>query len=88
MKKFQKKDFDIALIGCGAYGFQLASRIKQMRKQAVHMGGSLQTLFGIKGARWDINYAHMYNESWVYPSEAETPNGYEKVEGGCYWKSK
>ena len=38
-----KRDFDIALIGCGAYGFPLASRVKRMGKIAVHMGGSLQT---------------------------------------------
>ena len=49
----KKIDYDIALIGCGAYGFPLASMIKQDGKIAVHMGGSLQLLFGIKGARWD-----------------------------------
>lgn len=80
-----KQDFDVALIGCGAYGFQLASRIKRMGKIAVHMGGSVQTLFGIKGGRWDKQYASMYNDAWVYPSESETPKGFEKVEGGCYW---
>lgn len=81
-----KHDFDVCLIGCGAYGFQLASRVKQMGKIAVHMGGSLQSLFGIRGARWDVKYADMYNEFWVYPSQEETPKGFEKVEGGCYWK--
>lgn len=81
-----KQDFDVALIGCGAYGFQLASRIKRMGKVAVHMGGSLQTLFGIKGSRWDKQYGSMYNDAWVYPSAAETPAGAERVEGGCYWK--
>ena len=83
-----KQDFEVCLIGCGAYGFQLASRVKRMGKIAVHMGGSLQTLFGIKGGRWDSQYSDMYNEYWVYPSEEETPAGYEKVEGGCYWNNK
>ena len=82
----KKQDFDVALIGCGAYGFQLASRIKRMGKVAIHMGGSLQTLFGIKGSRWDVQYSSMYNDAWVYPSDEETPDGVEKVEGGCYWK--
>ena len=83
-----KKDFDVALIGCGAYGFQLASRIKKMGKVAIHMGGSLQTLFGIRGSRWDNHpkVGKNYNNAWVYPSEEETPKGFEKVEGGCYWK--
>lgn len=82
-----KEDFDVALIGCGAYGFQLASRVKRMGKIAVHMGSTVQTLFGIKGSRWNSQYSHkMYNDAWVYPSEAETPKGFEKVENGAYWK--
>ena len=84
--EIKKRDFDVALIGCGAYGFILASRIKKMGKIAVHMGGTVQTLFGIKGGRWDVNKSVTYNDAWVYPSEAETPKGFEKVEGGCYWK--
>ena len=86
-EEIAKQTFDVALLGCGAYGFMLASRVKQMGKVAVHMGGSLQTLFGIKGARWDARHSDMYNDAWVYPSEAEKPKGYEKVEGGCYWES-
>ncbi len=86
--EISKQDFEICLLGCGAYGFQLASRVKQMGKIAVHMGGSLQTLFGIKGSRWDSKYSNMYNDAWVYPSEDEKPKGYEKVEGGCYWNNK
>lgn len=82
-----KQDFQVALLGCGAYGFPLASRIKNMGKTAIHMGGSLQTLFGIKGGRWDQKYGAMYNDAWVYPSEKETPAGFEKVEGGCYWNN-
>ena len=84
--EISKQDFDVALIGCGAYGFQLASRVKRMGKIAVHMGGSLQTLFGIRGVRWNKNETLLYNDAWVYPSEAETPKGYEKVENGAYWK--
>ena len=83
-----RQDFDIALLGCGAYGFPLASRIKKMGKTAIHMGGSLQTLFGIKGSRWNKNNNNMFNEFWVYPSPEETPEGFEKVEGGCYWDNQ
>ena len=87
-EEIMKQDFQVALIGCGAYGLPLASRIKKMGKTAIHMGGSLQTLFGIKGSRWDTNYSAMYNDAWVYPSEKETPAGFEKVEGGCYWSNR
>ena len=81
--EIETKDFDVALLGCGAYGFPLASYIKRMGKQAIHMGGNLQLLFGIKGKRWDN--AGLYNEYWVRPSEAEQPQGLTQVEGGCYW---
>lgn len=80
-------DFDIAIIGCGAYGYPLAARIKQMGKKAVHMGGSSQLLFGIIGDRW-INHPRIkpwINDSWVRPSKNEQPAGFKKVEGGCYW---
>jgi len=82
-----KRDFDIALIGCGAYGFPLAAKIKKAGKQAIHMGGSLQILFGIKGKRWDNHeiIGRMYNEAWVRPGEKDIPQKKEIVEGGCYW---
>lgn len=82
-----KIDFDIAIIGCGAYGFPLAARLKEAGKQAVHMGGATQLLFGIKGRRWDDHpvIGKLYNEFWVRPDESETPKGAEKVEQGCYW---
>ncbi len=82
-------DFDVALIGCGAYGYPLAAHIKKMGKQAVHLGGVLQILFGIKGRRWDESDTHlMYNENWVYPDRSEIPAGADKVENACYWEVK
>ncbi|MBQ0142664.1 MAG: hypothetical protein KBT06_07690 [Prevotellaceae bacterium] len=80
-------DYDIAIIGCGAYGFSLAAHAKRMGKKAIHLGGATQILFGIKGKRWDENPAvnKFYNEYWVYPSAAETPQHKDRVENGCYW---
>ncbi|MDE1190595.1 MAG: hypothetical protein PW786_00395 [Arachidicoccus sp.] len=52
-EKIEKIDFDICLLGCGAYGLPLAAHIKRMGKKAVHLGGGLQLIFGIKGKRWD-----------------------------------
>lgn len=46
-------DFDICILGCGAYGLPLAAHVKRLGKKAIHMGGGLQLLFGIKGKRWD-----------------------------------
>lgn len=48
-----KADFDVALIGCGAYAFPLASYVKRLGKKSVITAGATQLLFGIKGARWD-----------------------------------
>ena len=81
--EIDKIDFDIAIIGCGAYGMFLADYCKRLGKKAVHMGGATQLLFGIKGKRYDN--LGIYNEYWVRPSENEKPKGLEKVEGGCYW---
>lgn len=61
--EIQKIDFDIALLGCGAYGLPLGAFIKRMGKQAVHIGGGLQLLFGIKGKRWESD---AYKDYWHY----------------------
>jgi hypothetical protein len=81
-------NFDIAIIGCGAYGFPLAAHVKRMGKQAVHLGGATQILFGIKGKRWEsmpFFSEQLINEHWVRPLAAETPEAAQSIEGGCYW---
>ena len=86
-----KTDFDIAIIGCGAYGLPLAAKIKKAGKQAIHLAGATQLMFGIKGKRWEENEAFAYvrkwfNESWVYPAEEDIIQNANRVENGCYWK--
>jgi hypothetical protein len=91
-------DFDICLIGCGAYGLHLAAHVKNIGKKAVHMGGSLQLLFGIKGKRWEDpnygvkeyglpygSYLTLMNEHWIYPSHDTIPINADKIENSCYW---
>lgn len=83
-----KKDFDIAIIGCGSYGLPLACRLREAGKIAIHVGGATQIFFGIKGERWDKYspfISGMYNEHWTRPSETETPKGSKNVEGNSYW---
>ena len=43
-EEISKKDFDIALIGCGAYGMPLAAHVKRMGRKSVHMGGGNSVL--------------------------------------------
>lgn len=96
--EIKKLDYDIALLGCGAYGFPLAAKMKKDGKQAIHMGGVLQILFGIMGKRWDgtgpnstthkmrEDIAKYYNDNWTYPKAEETPKSASKVEYGPYWR--
>lgn len=77
------KEFDVALIGAGAWSLPLGRRIKQMGKCAIHMGGEMQLLFGIKGKRWEDR--NIYNESWIRPIAEDTPTDVNRVEDGCYW---
>lgn len=85
-----KIDFDIAIIGCGAYGMPLAAKLKQAGKQTIHLGGATQLLFGIKGRRWEENYpskiATCFNDAWTYPLDSEKPKNGSTVEKGCYWQ--
>jgi hypothetical protein len=80
-------DFDVALVGCGAYGLPICSHIKNMGKPAIHVGGGLQIMFGIKGNRWDqmdaVNI--YYNEHWKRPYDSEKTRNHQVVEGSTYW---
>jgi len=80
-------DFDFAIIGCGSYGFPLASFVKSIGKKSIHMGGATQILFGIKGKRWERenDLSTIFNENWVRPLQNELPLNYKTIENGCYW---
>jgi len=80
-----KTDFDVSIIGAGAYGMPLALRIKKAGKIAIHLGGATQMLFGIYGKRWEESRKDLINENWIKPLETERSVNYGSVEGGCYW---
>lgn len=84
-KAMERMDFDIALIGAGAYGSFLALKAKSLGKQAIQTGGATMTLFGIMGRRWENrpHVAQYKNSSWIRPSKK--PEGYSKIEKGAYW---
>lgn len=85
--EMDKLDYDIAIIGCGAYGFNLAAHAKRTGHKAIHLGGASQLLFGIIGKRWENReyYKDIINEHWCRPDESERPATADSVEGGCYW---
>lgn len=77
------RDFDVALIGAGAWSLPLAAEIKATGRSAIHLGGETQLLFGIKGKRWE-NYG-IFNEAWISADASEMPAHRNRVEDGCYW---
>lgn len=83
----KQMDFDVAIVGCGAYGLPLSAMIKDLGKQVIHLAGATQILFGIRGARWDVrpDMQHLFNPYWIRPSEKEKPQNASSVENGCYW---
>ncbi len=96
--EIDKCQYDICIIGAGAYGFPLAAHVKRQGKQGFHIGGALQLLFGIRGNRWEDpnygvkewgisygQYSNLVNEYWVKPSDKDRPKVADKVEGACYW---
>jgi hypothetical protein len=60
-----ERDFDIALLACGAFGHPLCAHIKSIGRKAVYMGGELQLMFGVYGDRWVGN--PVINEHWIRP---------------------
>lgn len=86
-----KIDFDIAILGCGSYGFPLAAHIKKIGKKAIHLGGVTQLLFGIIGKRWEKEvykyypYSNLFNEHWIRPYKSSKPKHSDELEKSCYW---
>ena len=91
--EIDKTNYDVCIIGCGAYGFLLAAHCKRMGKKAIHLGGATQLLFGIKGKRWEdpcygfngTSYTSYFTPYWVRPSSKEKPLQSNTIEKGCYW---
>ena len=86
-RKMDAADYDVAIIGAGAYGLPLAAHARDTGHAAIQMSGATQLLFGIKGRRWDDHpvISKLYNPAWVRPDETEGITNKEKVEGGSYW---
>ena len=85
--KNSKNKIDVAIIGCGALGMIIGSRLKSLGVQCIVMGGAIQILFGIKGARW-LNHpviSKFFNDAWIFPPEYLKPSSANLIENACYW---
>jgi hypothetical protein len=80
-----REEFDIALVGAGAWSLPLLGNLKKAGKKGIHLGGSTQVAFGIQGKRWDGYWSRYYNDCWIRPLSEDTPAGHEQKEDGCYW---
>lgn len=88
-QQIDTKDFDIALIAAGGLAIPLASYIKSKRKSAFSLGGHLQVLFGVKGARWKndpVWVNHYFNDAWVdMPEQYHPQDKNQLTDRGAYW---
>lgn len=81
----KKINFDIALLGCGGYGHPLCNFIyTELNKPSIYIGGTLQTMFGVKGKRWiKESLLNKYvNDLWCFP---DNNTKIKSIENGCYW---
>jgi len=97
LKKYQDEidkvsEFDIALVGTGAYSILLCDYIKRIKnKNAFHLGGGLQMMCGVYGHRWEPSFnkspflKEYMNEHWIRPLSEEIPPIYEAQENGAYF---
>ncbi len=86
--QINKVDFDVATIGYGGFSLIIGDYIRNLGKTSIHLGGSNQILYGIKGKRWDKNfeaYSWYGGNYWIRPSKNEVPKFNKMLEGGAYW---
>jgi hypothetical protein len=81
-RDIQTRDFDIAIVSCGAYSSLIGHHIStEMGKEVITLGGDLLSIFGIKTVR---NKNGSFNEYWISVPEHLKPIDYMKIEDGCY----
>ena len=86
----KQKDFDIALLGCGAYGHMLTHKIHaDLGKDAFYIGGCVTNIFGILSTRErtvGMGKHVQTNEYWILDiPESYRPSNFKDIEDGCYW---
>lgn len=89
-KELRHIDFDVAVVGAGAWSIPLVVEARRLGKIGVHMGGGTQIWFGVFGGRWKDHswIAQCWNDSWTYvlPSERPPEDRIAKVPGvDQYW---
>ena len=67
-------DFDLAIIGAGAWSLPLAVHAKRLGKVGIHLGGPTQLMFGIRGGRWKTmaDHSQCFNRAWIRPGPGQS----------------
>jgi hypothetical protein len=84
--KLLERQFDIALIAAGGLGVPLASFVKSQGRVGLSIGGHLQVLFGVLGARWRDKESwrrRYFNDAWVELPRKYVPDADRTIEN--YW---
>ena len=82
-RAMDRMEFDVAVIGAGAWSLPLAAHAKALGRIGIHLGGTVNLLFGIRGGRFEDR--GLYNEHWIRPLESERPANHQLMEKGAYW---
>ena len=84
--KIKLLEFHGAVISAGAYSFIIADYILNNMKKTVYViGGGLPFYFGISINRTKHFHNNSINEYFIDVPVEMRPEGYEKIENGCYW---
>ena len=89
-EKISKSDFDIALIGAGAYGPCLSEFVKSCGKIGITTAGNTQLFYGVNMHRWSNLSIHkdFINDHWLSkPLDIDLPAKKEKINKleRAYW---
>jgi len=77
--------YDSVIISCGAYSNLYADKFFNLKKNVCTIGGELHDYFGIMNNR-NRNSITTNQEYWInYIPDEYKPEGYMKIEDGCYW---
>jgi hypothetical protein len=84
--RLAQRDFDLALIGAGGLGIPIAAEVKRQGRAAISLGGHIQVLFGVRGARWSGREdwrERYFNDAWTDLPDRYRPDGGTTYED--YW---
>ena len=80
-------DYETVVISGGAYSILIAEKFYNLNKSVYTLGGELQSFFGVLNSRSKSQQKILNNIEFYITDipEEYKPEGYMKIENGCYW---